>query len=150
LAVLAISIAALIGWWQDLEVLTALSPRFVSMKVNAAAGFALLGLALCLAAVPRVAPLRLLRAVAEILTLAVALLTVTEYAAGLELGIDQALWPAPLNEFQTGSPGRMALPTAIGLALCAAALLAERSRNARGRAVTRALATLIAVIGLIA
>jgi PAS domain S-box-containing protein len=149
LAVLAIGAAALVGWWQNLDLLSAWSPRFVSMKVNAAAAFALLGLALCLAMLPRLAPLRLLRAVAEILTLVIALPTVVEYAARIDLRIDQALWRAPLNEFQTAAPGRMALLTAVGLTLCAAALLAERSRNARGRAVTRALATLIGAIGLI-
>ena len=149
-AVLAIGVTALIGWWQGLEALTALSPRLVSMKVNAAAGLALLGLALCLATLRRLAPVRWLRALAELLTLAIASLTVLEYAAGIDLGIDRALWPAPLNEFQTGAPGRMALLTAFGLALCAAALLAERLRSGRGRAVTRALATLVAVIGLIA
>ncbi|HZF27743.1 MAG TPA: ATP-binding protein [Gammaproteobacteria bacterium] len=149
LCVLAIGAAGLVGWWRDVGVLTTLSPRLVSMKVNAAAALALLGFALCLAVLPRVAAVRLLRSVAEVVTLAVALATVVEYAAGIDLGIDQALWPAPLNEFQTAVPGRMALATALALTLCAAALLSERWPTAQGRGISRVLATLVAVIGLI-
>lgn len=150
LCVLAIGAAALVGWWRDLEVLTALSPRFVSMKANAAVALALLGLALCLASLPRVAPVRALRALAEIAALALALATVVEYVANIDVGLDGLLWPAPLNEFQTAAPGRMALPTALALALGAAALIAARWHTAGGRAVSRALATLVSVIGLIA
>jgi PAS domain S-box-containing protein len=150
LCVLAIGAAALVGWWRGLEVLAAFSPHFVSMKVNAATALALLGFGLCLASLPRAAPVRLLRSFAELATLAVAVATVVEYAAGVDLRIDQLLWPAPLNEFQTPAPGRMALPTALAFALSAAALLAARWQTARGRAVSRALATLVGAIGLIA
>ncbi|HEX5049235.1 MAG TPA: ATP-binding protein [Gammaproteobacteria bacterium] len=150
LCVLAIGAAALIGWWRDLGILTALSPRFVSMKANAAAALALLGLALCLASLPRAVPVRALRALAEIAALALALTTVLEYAANVDLGLDRLLWPAPLNEFQTAAPGRMALPTALALALSAAALIAARWHTGGGRAVSRALATLVSVIGLVA
>src|SRR3954454_4783200 len=88
LCVLVIGGAALIGWWRDLGILTALSPRFVSMKANAAAALALLGIALFLASLPRMAPVRVLRALAELAALAIALGTVLEYPARIDLGID--------------------------------------------------------------
>jgi PAS domain S-box-containing protein len=149
LCAIAIGAATLVGRSQNVEVLATVLPRLVSMKANAAIALALLGLALCLAALPRVAVARTLRWLVELAALAIALLTVVEYSAGIDLGLDQALLPAPLNEFQTAAPGRMALWTALALLLYAAALLAERSRTAHGRAVTRALATVVSVIGLV-
>lgn len=147
--VVAIGVAVLLGWYRGIEALRTVSPQFVSMKTNAATGLVLLGLALMLATAPQRSVIRLLRWAFELTAFAVGLLTVVEYVAGIDLGIDQLLVAAPLNEFQTAAPGRMSVVTAICLLLCAAALFAERDRNARGRAVSRTLAMCAGIIGLL-
>jgi PAS domain S-box-containing protein len=149
LCVVAIGTIVLLGWFRNLETLTSLSSRFVSMKANAAAAFVLLGVALILAAVARNAVTQSLRWVLELAALAIGVATIVEYASGIDLGIDLLLVPAPLNEFQTAAPGRMSVLAAFGFVLCAAALLAERSQSGHGRATARALATCAGVVGLV-
>jgi PAS domain S-box-containing protein len=55
-----------------------------------------------------------------------------------------------LNEFQTAAPGRMSVLAAACFVLGASALFAERAATARGRAVARALATCVGIVGLLA
>jgi PAS domain S-box-containing protein len=150
LCVIGVGAAVLVGWFEDIEALRHVSPRFVSLKANAAAAFVALGGALVLASFRRGAVTDVVRWVLEVGTLALGLATVVEYAAGIDLGIDQRLIEAPLNEFQTAAPGRMSVLAAICFMLCAAALLAERVQSVRGRAVSRALATCAGIVGLVA
>lgn len=144
-----IGAAALLGWYRDLELLRTVSPHFVSVKANAAAAFLLLGIALALATAGQNTFVKALRWTLELAAFAIGLLTIVEYVAEIDLGIDRILIAAPLNEFQTASPGRMSVITAIGLVLCAAALLAERDRSARGRTISRTLAMCAGIIGLV-
>src|SRR5262245_46487099 len=80
LCVAATGAVVLVGWFQNLEVLTSLSSRFVSMKANAAAAFVLLGSALVLAALARNAVTQALRWALELAALAIGVATVVEYA----------------------------------------------------------------------
>jgi PAS domain S-box-containing protein len=147
--VLLIAGAALIGWFQDIELLRSLSPRLVSMKANAAAGLACLGLALLLASArPRFGS-GAARWLLELAAFAIGAATLVEYAARLELGIDQWLVPAPLDEFQTVAPGRMSVLTAICLLLTAGALLVEHRGGPRARAATRVFATCAGILALV-
>ncbi len=147
--VAALGAAALIGWAEDIAWLESLSPRFVSMKANAAAGFVALGLSLMLAGMSRAWPTRVVRWALEVTVLALGVATLTQYVAGTDLGIDQLLFPAPLNEFQTVAQGRMSAIGAACLALAAIALLAERAGSPRGIAVARTLATCVGIVGLL-
>jgi PAS domain S-box-containing protein len=147
--VCAIGGAALVGWFQDIEVLRSLSPRFVSMKPNAAVGHLCLGLALLLAAT-RLPGARAVRWVLEVTALALGAATLAQYALNVDLGIDQLLIAGGGSEFQTGSPGRMSPLAALGLVLAASALFAEQATGRRGRTAARALATCVGIIGLLA
>jgi PAS domain S-box-containing protein len=147
--VCAIGVAALFGWFQDIEILRSVSPRFVSMKPNAAIGHLCLGAALLLAAT-RPPGGGALRWVFELLAFAVGAGTLLEYALNVDLGIDQLLVAANLNEFQTASPGRMSALAALCFVLGSGALFAERRGAARGRTAARALATCVGIVGLLA
>jgi PAS domain S-box-containing protein len=146
--VCAIGISALIGWFQDIEILRSLSPRFVSMKPNAAIGHLALGVALLLAAT-RPPGARTLRWLFEITALVLGAGTLLEYALNLDLGIDQLLISAGGGEFQTGSPGRMSPLAAICFVLASCALFAERAEGPRGRTTARVLATCVGIVGLL-
>jgi PAS domain S-box-containing protein len=147
--VCAIGIAVLIGWFQDVEILRSISPRFVSMKANAAVALVCLGASLLLAAArPRGGGFA--RSLLEAVAFAIGIATLVEYAAGIDLGIDQLLVTARPNEFQTASAGRMSALTATCFVLATCALFAERVATARGRTVARVLATCVGIIGLIA
>jgi PAS domain S-box-containing protein len=149
--VMLIALAVLVGWFQDVEALRSISPRVVSMKANTAAALLCLGIALLLAA----SRARAASATAaprwplELAALAIGAVTLVEYAAGLEVGLDQWLVSAPLDEFQTAAPGRMSMLSAICIVLCAGALLLEHRAGQRARAATRALATCAAIVALI-
>ena len=145
----AIGIAGLVGWLQDIEILRSVSPRFVSMKPNAALGHLCLGAALLLAAT-RPPGGGALRWLLEAAALTLGLATLLEYALGIDLGIDQLLLATGPNEFQTVAPGRMSPLAAIGFVLASSALFAERAQSARGRAAARVLATCVGIIGLLA
>ncbi len=147
--VAAIGAIVLVGWFQNIEILTTVTPRSVSMKANAAAAFVALGLSLALAGLPRHAFTQAPRWVLDLTALAIGLVTAAEYAVGADFGVDQLLTAAQLNEFQTAAPGRMSVLAAICIVLCSAALLAECSHTRQGRTVARALATCVGIVGLL-
>jgi diguanylate cyclase (GGDEF)-like protein len=111
---------ALGGWVGGAEVLTNLVPGLNSMKFNAAVCIAALGTGLALAdATPN---LRRVGKAGAALALALALLTLSEYAFHWNLGIDQ-LFIADVKTPVEQHPGRPALVTALMVALLAVALL---------------------------
>ncbi|HLI63293.1 MAG TPA: hypothetical protein VKV05_07820, partial [Terriglobales bacterium] len=130
LAGAGVGMAVLIGGWGcHVEMLKSILPGRVTMKANTAAAVVFLGAATWLSA-------RGMRARAQYILMLVCsgfgavigLLTLIEYAFGLDLGIDQLLF----RDGVTGSalfPGRMALPTAVTFVLmgCGAVLLRWRS-----------------------
>jgi PAS domain S-box-containing protein len=147
--VLLIAVAVLVGWFQDIEILRSISPRLVSMKPNTAAALLCLGIALLLASVKPRLGRDGARWVFELAALAIGAVTLTEYAAGTELGFDQWLVSTPLAEFQTIAPGRMSLLSAACIVLFAVALVVEHRGTARARAATRALATCAGIVALV-
>jgi signal transduction histidine kinase len=112
------------GWALGVDRLKNLSPGTVSMKPNAAVALALCGLALLLchsqrgSSRTRSATLALV----SVLVAATGMLTLLEYVFGADLGIDQVLFHEPSGTAGTPYPGRMAVATALALALSAGAL----------------------------
>lgn len=115
-------LVVLVGWTMDIAQLKSISSGWVSMKVNTAAGFILLGFALrCFNSAEKNAALRVGRIVASLAAL-IGLLTIIEYASGQDFGIDQWLFSEPAGTVGTSSPGRMAPDTALSFLLLGLAL----------------------------
>jgi signal transduction histidine kinase len=123
---LAWGLLVLAGWAFGIVALKSVRPSMVATKPNAALAFALTGTALLLLEF-RVAAVRWLQtAVAMVLAAAIGLLgvlTLIEYAFGVDLGIDQLVFHEAAGAVGTGSPGRMAITSAICLVLAAGALV---------------------------
>jgi hypothetical protein len=122
---------ALLGWLLDLEWLKAIVPGHVAMKANTAVSLIALGVALgCLRRAGR-SPLRWPAWSAAALIGAFALVTMSQYVHGRDLGIDQLLFREPPGATGTSDAGRMAPNTALAFMLLAAALLTLDVRLAR-------------------
>ncbi len=136
LTVLAIGAGVIIGWVADVDALKRVAPGLVTMKFNTALCLALLGSALAAGPSTRVAR------GASCVVAAVALTSLTEYAIGRSLGIDQLIFADA--ESHLTEPGRMAATTGICMLLAAGALCALRINRPR---VVTALAVPVLVIG---
>jgi PAS domain S-box-containing protein len=118
-ALAVLGAAVIFGWIAHVPALVQLRPGWPSMKLNTAVCFATLGVAtLALARDRRRITLACCLGVA-----AIAVLTASEYAFDVELGIDELLLPAFLVEPNV-PPGRMS-PITAGLFIAAAAGLAS-------------------------
>lgn len=135
IAVALVGAVVLLGWLLDITALKNVLPHLVSMKANTALSFLLLGGALLLLNADH-APGTKQRA-GQVLAAAVvtlACLTLLEYIAALDLGIDQLLFTDDTHTVSTSNPGRMAPMTAVCLALSGVALLLiNRNHNASRR-----------------
>ncbi len=131
---MVIGVAALIGWVFEIESLKSILPRFSSLKVNAAVAVLLVSSALWLVTHPTHRPWadRLAFALTAGAGL-VGVLTLWQYIAGHDLGIDQLLWPERAASEYTGVPGRMAPQTAAAVSLLAVALLIKQRLRIRAR-----------------
>jgi diguanylate cyclase (GGDEF)-like protein/PAS domain S-box-containing protein len=121
----------LFGWGAGIQAFKSLFPGYATMKANTALCFCLTGLALGL--MQRWGPRSAWRtrgsAVLSCAAAALGLLTLVQYATGIDLGIDEALFAE-----QDGSPpGRMAPMTAVNFSMAGAALLLIDVRTRRGR-----------------
>jgi PAS domain S-box-containing protein len=122
----------LFGWIADIPTLKALFPGQVEAKANTALCFILCGVGLALKAgrrsmsgVPG-----LLANLFAALAAVTGLLTLVQYVAGNDLGLDQILIVEPVGAVDTVHPGRMAMPSALTfLLLGTAVLLLERLRG---------------------
>ena len=146
-----LGIAILIGWGLDLPLLRSGIPGSVAVKANSALGFVVAGLAARGLASRRTGPrTRLLAKVAGSLVGLVGFLTLVEYVARVNLGIDQFLFT---ESGAVVNPGRMAPNAAlaflfIGIALAVHDLETEGgTRPAQLLALAAALVPLQALIG---
>ncbi len=145
-----LGIVVLFGWAFDIEALRSIAPGLSTLKANTALCFVLSGAALWLYA-DFGADARV-RAIASLLAGAAAtmgLLTLFQYATGLNLGIDQLLIreePTTPHAF----PGRMSTITAFEFVTFAAALILSGGRSRAVRISFLALTTLGLFIGLLA
>ncbi|SNS53367.1 diguanylate cyclase (GGDEF) domain-containing protein [Noviherbaspirillum humi] len=133
LAVFAICGAVLAGWVWHIPSLITIKPGFFQMKVNTAAGL-MLGSACLWFHVHRHHKQLAgkLSWLAGVLMLLLSGATLVEYLFDISLGIDQLLYRDVL-EPNSRYPGRMALPTAVGMFVTAATLilLKESHRSAK-------------------
>ncbi len=139
----------LLGWIFDVAVLTSVVPGLVTMKRNSAASFILSGASLLLALnIEHEAAARRtwIGHTMALVVAAAGALTLAEYVFNVDLGIDQLLGRAPLEEPQTSSPGRMALVSALCFTLAGTALafLDSPVRAFRQMAVASAFVVLLA------
>ena len=136
--VLLIALLAMVGWLVGAAVLDSWIRGQTPMSFNAALAVAGLGAGMLLAVQPATpGRLRVSRALG-LLVLLLAALTLIEYAARIDLGIDQ-LFVRDAASPPDGLPGRMAVQSAVALALAGAAL-ATFHRTLSGRHVAQLLA----------
>jgi PAS domain S-box-containing protein len=140
-------IAALIGWAADLPALRSVLPGYSAMKPNTAIAFILSALILALTGRPAGAPLsrpvELAIAAGSVLVAAMGAITMLEYAAGLDLGVDRFLL-AELADPAEPFPGRMSPISAAGFLLFGILMLLPRRS---GPTIDRTF-TALAAIGL--
>ncbi len=121
-AATALGLGVLAGWLFDLPRLTSVLPGLATMKANTAAAFVLSGAALCLR--PRDGPLlRRLTDAAAMVAAAIGALTIVEYVAGWNLGVDELLVRDPNPVPAAAPPGRMSPVTAGGFISAGLALV---------------------------
>jgi PAS domain S-box-containing protein len=146
-----IGAAGLLGWILDIAPLRSVLPGLSTMKANTAAAFVFSAAALRLSLSASYE--RLVRSLAQVLAVAVAavgLLTLLEYLAGWNLGIDQLLFRNRISPAGTPYPGRMGANTAANFLLLGAALLLRTARSRRWQGVAEALALAAFAIALLA
>lgn len=111
----ALALAVLAGWTFEIDALKSVLPGANSMKVNTALGFLLMAVALWFAASERTDKIAVLaRLWAPILVAAIGALAIFEYAANINLGIDELLFR---DDAPFGARGRMSAITAIAFML---------------------------------
>lgn len=139
--VLLVGIAVMIGWFLDITLLKNILPHFAAMRFNTALSFTLGGIALLL----HQRHPRLTQILAVLLT-SLALLTLSQYIFGWDLGIDQ-FFVQDLQAAQAGAPGRMSPPTTANFILLGIALFLINSRHAK---LVQALVIVVGFLGLLA
>ncbi|MBB6341094.1 diguanylate cyclase (GGDEF)-like protein [Pseudomonas fluvialis] len=146
--VMGIALAVLIGWQFDLPILTRVLPIWVVMVPNTSVGLAVLSAGLwCSSLKPSTSLLLLVRLTGGVGIL-LGGLTLLEYFAQIDIGLDLLL---PFEHQQSLSmkfPGRMAFATALCLLLCGMALVLRNSpRLSQMCSVTSLFISLMAIIG---
>jgi PAS domain S-box-containing protein len=128
--VFLLGVLGLASWLFDLPALTQVVPGYVSMKPNTAVGLLFCGLSLASHtwAVRRGRMPWCARAYAGVVVLLGAV-TLVEYVAGWDFGIDQLLFREPVGTPGTLAPGRMAPATTVAFLAAGGALLAAAERR---------------------
>jgi hypothetical protein len=141
---------ALLGWLAGLESLKSILPGTVAMKANTAISLIVLGASLACLRGTRPSRLWLPARAAAAMVAAFALLTLSQYFHGRDLGIDELLFHEPSWAIGTSNPGRMAPNTAVAFILLAAALLTLDARVARRWSPAPAMAAAAGALALLA
>jgi signal transduction histidine kinase len=139
--------SVLLGWLLGIPALRDTLSR--TMKANTALSLALFAAALLLAGRGTARAAALARALA-VLGTAVGAATFLEYAAGVDLRIDQALVTDARNDESLLHPGRMSPITAAGLAVLGLALVLFPSRGRVARATAGLLSLAAGLIAFVA
>lgn len=127
LLVVALCAMVLAGWLLDIDWLTQIHPDWVSMKANTALALGFAGMALWLRL--HAGELRISGRLLAVPPLMLGVLSLIQYLAGIDLGIDQWLVQETHPSHGTLAPGRMAPASALLLVFAGLALsLNERSR----------------------
>jgi PAS domain S-box-containing protein len=145
-----IGCVVIVGWLFDIPVLTSILPMWVTMKANTAIAFIFGGAALWqLSKITRRA--NRLAGIYAAIVLLIGLLTLIQYAFGINLGIDQLLFKESVDAIATSAPGRMAVNTALNFLLLGSALfLLSKPRSFHpGIQVCTLIAFFISLLGLL-
>jgi signal transduction histidine kinase len=145
-ACIVLAVVVLVGWMLDIGTLKTVVPGLASMRVNTALCFGLSGLSLVLWH-RREGGSRWSRlgSSAAVAVAAISLVTIVEYATGLDLGIDQVL----VDALSVGAGGRPPLATAIAFAASGLALTLLWRQGPAGDVTTNVIAALGWIPGLI-
>ena len=146
LAVTTVGAVVFVSWLLDIDALKSLVAGTSTMKANSALLFALGGVALWLAAAAR--ERRAVRVLAAIV-IVVAALTLTQYAIGRDLALDQLIVRDDAPVPPTAAPGRMGINTAVAFVLVGVALMLSGSPHARFRRLSQWLALGCAGLGAV-
>jgi PAS domain S-box-containing protein len=148
----AIGSIAMAGWISGVDLLKSVVPGLVTMKANTALCLMVMGGALAVLSSRRASDRA--RAIAGASAAAaglLALLVLSQYVIGRDLGVDTLLFDEPAGTVGTAHPGRMAVNTALGMILVAIALQLLPTRRAPRVATAAALAVLamsfVALVG---
>ena len=121
---LVLGLVVLGGWLTGVLLLTSILPSWVAMQPNTALCLVLAGTALVAAGKSRASRLwQIVQIATSTVVFGVALATLTEYAVGISVGVDQLLHPGSAPLGQPLMPGRMAVATATMFLLIATALV---------------------------
>lgn len=126
---LIIGLAVLAGWILDIEILKSAGPNFISMKVNTAICFLLLGAATLVSVKYRKnREASIFAGVCALIVMAIAGLSLAEYVFGWNLGLDE-LFFKDMSVVSSAFPGRMAIITALDFFLLSLVLFRNKTND---------------------
>ncbi|MBI5637933.1 MAG: PAS domain S-box protein [Nitrospinae bacterium] len=134
IAVLLLGISVIAGWLFDVTFLKSILPGLPAMKVNLAAGFILLAASVWMIQIKRMhnPAFRLAARLCSSTAILIGVLTLVEYLAGWNIGIDQLLITESPGALFNTHPGRPSPLAALNLVLAGTAILAVDARAWRG------------------
>lgn len=138
----AVGAVVLVGWWLGIDALKSIVPGVLTVKVNTAIAFVLLGGGMLLRARGSRAAVLPLAAV-----IVLSALVGSQYLLGRDLGVDQWLFRELPGQFDTVQPNRMAPMTVVCFLLIATGLLLVRRRGAERIAPAFFLGALVIAFG---
>ena len=149
ISVVVVGVSVLLGWLVKSDYLKSVIPGLATMKANTA--FAFLSAGTALWALRSTAPTRtetLAGRLLAALVVAIGALTLAEYIAAAEFGIDQLLFRDEAT-LPTSHPGRMAPGTALNFVLvgCAIFILQTHAAFSQWLAVPALIVSTLAVVG---
>ena len=153
LAAVLVGCIVIFGWALDVPVLTSIVPGYVTMKPNTAVGFILCGLSLWVSsggAVPRGVNGSSAAIACSVVAALIGILTLSEYAFDLNLGIDRLLFANATDVVQTSHPGRPSPATAFTFLLLGTGLVVVDRESPRGLRPAEFLALGVLLSGLVA
>jgi hypothetical protein len=149
ISVVVVGVSVLLGWLVKSDYLKSVIPGLATMKANTALAFLSAGAALW--TLRRPAPTRVEKLAGRLLAalvVAIAALTLAEYIAAVDFGIDQLLFRDGTTLY-TSHPGRMAPATALNFILAGFAIfiLEAQARISQWFAVAVLIVSTLAVVG---
>jgi PAS domain S-box-containing protein len=129
-AAVAVGITVLLGWLFGLDILKSLVPGLLTMKVNTALAFVLLGVGLFLSSRATTARDRRIGVLPVVAAMVLAALVGSQYLIGRDLGIDQWLFYEAPGQVGTVQPNRMSPMTVICFLLVGSGLILATFRHA--------------------
>lgn len=138
--VVTVGLLVLLGWAADIEALKRVLPDLPSMKANTALAFIASGGSLWLLHPDRIGRGLIWGRVLALVPLAVGSLTLIEYIAGVDLGIDELIFADPGGDI----PGRPSPITAFAFVFTGASLLALEPTGSRTATRSQLLASIAA------